>query len=404
VPADDLGEAIAVNNASYNVSRAIGPAIGGIAIAAFGIDFPFWINALSFVGIVAALIWWRPPPHDAEAMPAERLLSAVRSGLRYARFSPAVDATLIRTLAFFPFGCAYSTLLPLVARQQLHLGPEVYGALMGVIGVGSICASYGLARVKDRFDANQLFSFGAIGTVVASAMFGAARGLPLAVLASFVAGAASVIAITVLFMSMQVSLPEWVRGRGLAVFLTVYFGALTAGSALWGKVASLYGVPEALYASAACALLGAVATSPWKLQTTATMDLTPSLHWNKPTFCEQLSGRRGPIMVTVEYQIDAGDREPFLALMQEIGRERRRDGAFAWNVFESPTDDGKVIETSLLASFLEFEYARARVTKADQLIQEEARKYLKSPPKVEFLVAAKRLRKPWRHLHASKSA
>ena len=176
VPPNQLGDAIAINNASYNLSRAIGPAIGGVVIGAFGVDFPFWINALSFIGIVAALIWWRPPPHDVETLPAEWLLSAVRSGLRYARFSPAVDATLIRTLAFFPFGCSDSALLPLIARQQLHNGPETYGALMGVIGIGSIAASYGLAKVKDRFDANQLATAGTIGTVIAIVMYGARAG------------------------------------------------------------------------------------------------------------------------------------------------------------------------------------------------------------------------------------
>ncbi len=275
---------------------------------------------------------------------------------------------------------------------------------MGVIGVGSICASYGLAWVKDRFDANQLYAISVIGTVGATVMFGAAHGPALAFAASFVGGASSVVAITVLFMSMQVSLPEWVRGRGLAVFLTVYFGALTVGSALWGKVASLFGVPMSLYASAACTLVGLVAAWPWKLQTTATQDLTPSLHWNKPAFNEQMVGRRGPILVTVEYQIDPKDREPFLALMQEIGRERQRDGAFAWNVFESPAGDGRMIETSLLASYQEFEYARARVSKADLLIQVLAQAYLKALPKVEFLVAAKRLRKPWTRFRAEKSA
>jgi hypothetical protein len=195
-----------------------------------------------------------------------------------------------------------------------------------------------------------------------------------------------------------------VRGRGLAVFLTVYFGALTLGSALWGKMASLFGLPTALYASAGCALLGMLVTWPWKLQTAATQDLTPSLHWNKPMFHEQLGGRQGPVLVTIEYQIDPKDREAFLALMQEIGDERRRDGAFAWNVFESPSEEGRIVETALLATYLEFEYARTRVTKADELIQKRAQSYLKAPPKVEFLIAAKRLRRPWTRLRAEKPA
>ena len=401
VPPEQLGEAIAINNASYNVSRAIGPAIAGVVIAVFGIDFPFWFNALSFIGIVAALFWWRPPAHDVQTLPAERLWTAVRTGLRYARFSDAVDATLLRTLAFFPFGCAYSALLPLVARQQLHEGPQIFGALMGAIGIGSIAASYGLAWVKDRFDSNQLFAAGAVGTAVSAALFGAASGEILAFAAALIGGAASVITITVLFTSMQVSLPEWVRGRGLAVFLTVYFGALTVGSALWGKVASVFDVPTALYASAACTLVGLAVSLPWRLPAGGSEDLTPALHWNKPTYHKDLSERAGPILVTVEYRIDPRDREAFLALMQEIGRERRRDGAFAWHVFESAAEPGRIVETSLLSSYLEFEYARTRVTKADELLQSQAAAYLKEPARVEFLVGAKRLRKPWKRMEAT---
>ncbi len=396
---DQLSEAIAINNASYNLSRAIGPAVGGVAIAAFGVEFPFWINAVSFIGIVSALIWWRPPPRDADPLPAERLFSAMRSGLRYARYSPSVDATLIRTLAFFPFGCAYSALLPLIARKQLHDGPEIFGALMGLIGIGSIAASYGLARLKDRFDANQLAAIGTIGTIIGTLLFAGARGPAVAFLASFIAGGAWIIVVTVMFMSMQVSLPEWVRGRGLAVFLTVYFGALTFGSAVWGGVASRFGIPSALYVSAICMFVGMVLSWGWKLQTSATADLTPALHWNKPAFADQMRGQHGPILITVEYLIDLKDREPFLELMQEIGRERRRDGAFAWNVFEDPSKSGRVVETALLQSYLEFEYARARITKADQLMQEQALAFLKEPPKVEFLIAAKRLRRPWQKFH-----
>ena len=144
-------------------------------------------------------------------------------------------------------------------------------------------------------------------------------------------------------MSMQVSLPEWVRGRGLAVFLTVYFGALTVGSALWGKVASVLGVPTALYVSAGCTLVGHARLLALEVADVRRReDLTPSLHWNKPAFTETAQrARTGPILVTVEYRIDPRDREPFLALMQEIGRERRRDGAFAWNVFESAGRAGR---------------------------------------------------------------
>jgi hypothetical protein len=142
----------------------------------------------------------------------------------------------------------------------------------------------------------------------------------------------------------------------------------------------------------------------WKLQTSAVRDLAPSLHWNKPAFAGRMDAGKGPILITVEYHIDPKDREPFLALIQEIGLERRRDGAFAWNVFEAPSNSGRIIETSLLQSYLEYEYATTRVTKADQMLQEKALQYLKEPLKIEFFIAAKRLRRPWLKFRAEAKA
>ncbi|HEY3718881.1 MAG TPA: MFS transporter [Roseiarcus sp.] len=401
VPRQELDNAIAVNNASYNLCRAIGPAIGGLAIAAFGVDFPFWINALSFLAIVAALVWWRPPLREVEHLPAERLMNAVRSGLRYARNNRDIDSTLIRTIAFFPFACSYSALLPLIARAQTHNGPQVFGLLMGVIGLGSIAASFCLGKLKERLGPDSIAAVGTIGTILALVLFAAAREPFVAIAACFIAGASLIIVMTTLFMSAQVALPEWVRGRGLAIFLTVYFGAVTLGSAVWGKIASLEGLSAALYISAAGALLGMVSTWSWKLQTGAARDLTPALHWRKPSFVYSVENDQGPVLVIVEYSIDTKDREPFLALIREIGSERRRDGAYAWNVFEDPVTVGRIVETCLIQSVLEYEHSRIRVTNADRLIEVEADQFLKEPQKVTFLVAAKRVRHGWRKLHSA---
>ena len=117
VSKDDLDSAIAVNNASYNVSRAIGPALGGFAIAAFSIDFPIWCYCVGNLALAAAVLWWRAPRRIEETLPAERFASAVRTGLRYVRHNRDMDSTIIRAVAFFLFASAYWALLPLVARD-----------------------------------------------------------------------------------------------------------------------------------------------------------------------------------------------------------------------------------------------------------------------------------------------
>jgi MFS family permease len=124
VPKRDLHAAIAANSVGFNVSRAIGPALGGALTAAFGITAPFWINAASNLGINGGLVWWRPPRHGVSHLPAERFSRAIRTGLRHARYNQHLRATLLRAVGFFLFASAYWALLPLVARSQIAAGPR----------------------------------------------------------------------------------------------------------------------------------------------------------------------------------------------------------------------------------------------------------------------------------------
>jgi MFS family permease len=401
VPRSDLDSAIAIDTASYNVARAIGPAIAGYAIARFSIAVPFWGCCVGNFVLLAALIWWRAPRRPKETLPAERLISAMTTGVRYVRYSREMDATLIRAIAFFPFASAYLALLPLVARSQGGDGAEVFGQLMAAIGVGSIVATFALNWLKARLGANGQVALGALGTVVSLVLLAAAREPVLALIASFISGAASIIALTAFFVSAQVALPQWVRGRGLAIFLTVYFGALTLGSAVWGEVATAKGVPFALYAAGAATLIGLAVTWPWKLQTSEADDLTPSMRWRAPCFVNRVEDDEGPILAIIEYLIDPSESSAFLAVMQDVGLERKRDGAYAWHMFEDPNQPGKMVETFLTHSLLELRYREARVTKADEIIENRAAQFLKAPAGTRYLVGPQRRRRShwWKRRH-----
>ena len=392
----ELDNAIAIDSASYNVARAIGPAIAGYAIASLSIAVPFWCCCVGNLVLLGALIWWRAPRRPKETLPAERLVSAMTAGLRYVRYSREMDATLIRAIAFFPFASAYLALLPLVARSQTGDGAEIYGQLMAAVGVGSIVATFALNWLKTRLGANGQAALGALGTVVSLFLLAAAHESALALIASFVSGAASIVALTTFFVSAQVALPQWVRGRGLAIFLTVYFGALTLGSAVWGEVATAKGVPFALYAAGAGTLIGLALTWAWKLQTSEAQDLTPSMRWRAPCFLNRITDDRGPILAIAEYRIDPKDRSAFLAVMQDISLERRRDGAYAWHVFEDPDEEGKMTETYLVHSVLELKYRQARVTVADEMMEERAAQFLKAPATIRYLIAPQRAPRRWR--------
>ena len=390
VQKSELDDAIAFSNASYNVSRAIGPALGGVAISAISIVLPFWVYVATNLALLGVLLWWRAPRKAPETLPAERLMSAMSTGLRYARNNRDLDATLIRAVAFFPFASAYWALMPLIARDEMHDGAELYGLLMGLLGLGSIVGSLSLGTLKVRLGPDWSAGLGTLGTVVALALFGAARRPEIAMLASFVAGASWIVVMTTMFVSAQVALPDWVRGRGLAIFLSAYFGAMTLGSALWGEVASLEGVPFALVVAAAGAALCLALSWRWKLETGAAQDLAPSMHWQAPAFVQRLDDDQGPVLLVVEYRIDPKDAPEFLALMQEIGHERMRDGAYAWNIFDDPDDPSRFVETSLVHSLLELKYRSARETKADELLEEHVIGLLKEPQKASYYIASKR--------------
>ena len=169
-------------------------------------------------------------------MPAERLTSAVRTGFRHAANNPHLRATLIRTVAIYPFASAYLALLPLIARRQMAQGPEFYGILLCAISIGAIGGSFAISGSSIGSGPDRVVAVGTIGIAVALVLFGLAREPAIALCASVVAGASWIVVLATLYVSAQFALPDWVRGRGLAIFLTVIFGATTFSSAVWGKL------------------------------------------------------------------------------------------------------------------------------------------------------------------------
>jgi predicted MFS family arabinose efflux permease len=367
VPKPELPAAVALDSLGINISRAVGPALGGFLVSAFGFGPPFWVDAFSNAGVIAALFRWRRPARVVAGLPRERMGSALRVGLRHARYNPHLSATLIRSAAFFVTASAYWALLPLATLRQASGGATLYGGLLALIGAGAVGGALLLPRLKERLGADRLMAACAAGTAFAMALFGVARNPGTFLLASPLAGMCWIGAVSSLNLSAQVALPEWVRGRGLAVFVTVMFGALTLGGLLWGKVAALDGTSRALLAAAAAAAVAIPLTWRWKLQTGAGVDFTPSQHWPAPITTHVIGQDRGPVMVTVEYRVAAENRARFLRALYRYSRARRRDGAYDWRLFEDPAEDGKFVETFMTDSWLEHLRLHARVTKADRL-------------------------------------
>ena len=389
VPRPLIPGAIAAHSVGYNLSRTIGPTLGGFIIMTIGVAAPFWIFVGANLAVIAALTWWRAPAKRAASLPAERLSSALRTGLRHAANNRLLWATLVRTIAIYPFTAAYWGLLPLIARRTGQ-GAEHYGLLLSAISVGAVLGSLGHEKVLRRFGADRLIAAGTILTALALVMFALSYDLEVALAACLVAGVAWVNNLTCLYTSAQNVLPDWVRGRGLAVFLTVIYGTMTLCSAAWGEIATRTGLPTALLVAAGGALAAIPLTWRWRLQQGAVVDLSPSQHWSMPQTREEIDNDRGPVLVKIEYRIDPKNRVAFLRALDELGFERRRDGAFAWGIFEDAGDVGRYEEAYLIESWLELMHLRERVTNADRLLEDQLREMLIEPPRIEFLIAAER--------------
>lgn len=266
VSKEDFPAAVALSAVSINLSRAIGPAIGGVIIASLGLAWPFLFNAVSFLAVIAALAWWRPVVPATTQPAREAFVDAMATGVRHVWDSAPLRATLLRVIAFFAFASAYWALLPLIARQRLGGGSQLYGTLVACIGVGAVTGAQFLPRLRARFGPDRVIIASSCGTALVLITFALVEIPAAAALACLVAGATWIAAISTFSVSAQLLLPDWVRARGLAVYNTLFYGSLTLGSIFWGQLGERFGIEAALLAAAAGILLGMTLARRIKLQ------------------------------------------------------------------------------------------------------------------------------------------
>jgi quinol monooxygenase YgiN len=170
----------------------------------------------------------------------------------------------------------------------------------------------------------------------------------------------------------------------------VFFGAMTAGSTVWGLVAQSAGIEPALVIAAIGGSIAGLALARLVKLPAGTDDLTPSHHWPDPASAAPVPGDRGPVLVTITYRIDPADRRAFLDAVRELARIRRRDGAFGWRVLEDAEDPTRFEEIFFAASWLEHLRHHRRVTRADAGLQAGVNRFHRgeTPPVVRHLVGA----------------
>ncbi len=372
VDKDHLQPALALNGVSINIARALGPALGGFILAALGASITVLLNGVSFIFVVAALLWWHSPDIPF-TLPREQMIGAMRAGVRFALSSISLRYTIIRALAFFIFASAYWALLPLVAKNLFVGGAGLYGLLLTALGGGAILGALLLPNIKARLNANQTVCFGTFGTSIAMMIFAFGISFTAGIVAGIIAGLSWIIVVSTLYQSAQMSLPDWVRSRGLAIFQMMFFGAMTIGSLLWGLMANSIGLRPTLNVAAFSAVLTLLFTWRFKLNLDEKKDHRPSSHWSPPQIVKPVSPDQGPVLVMIEYNIDEADSEKFAELMEEMGIIRRRDGAFQWEFFEDIEKPKHFIEIFMVESWVAHLRQHDRVSAADKALEDKIR-------------------------------
>ena len=353
VPRADLPNALALHGVSFNGARVVGPVLAGLLLAWIGGAWVFLICAVISAGVTVAYMRVTSQ-QGTSSLPSERFVGAMRLGLQFSRQTPAMVAALAHVCGYTFFAVVMQALLPLVARDRLGGGAGTYTLLLSAMGIGAIVGVIALPALRRRLNRDQLLAAFAITQAIGTATLSQATNAWIAVPAAFAGGLAWTAIYNVLNVTAQLALPDWVRARGTSVFLASGMVGATAGAFAWGQVASVASIERAMEVSAFASLIGfALLRRRYRLGGLAESDLTPVQVSAEFAAGATIENDHGPVMVTIEYQIDPGRAEEFSAVMADSRRWRLRHGALHWGLYRDITDPGRYVEHFLIDSWLD---------------------------------------------------
>ncbi|MBL8301756.1 MAG: MFS transporter, partial [Ideonella sp.] len=337
----------------------------------------------------ALILRWRSQ-RKASALPGERFVGAMRVGLQHVQQSPRMRAVLGRIFLFFLQSTALTALLPLVARR-LGGGAGTFTLLLGAMGVGAITAAlFLLPRLRERLGRDEMVRWGTVVHAAATMVVAWSPTVWLTVPAMVVAGMVWLSVANSLTVAAQMALPDWVRARGMSIYQMALMGGSASGAALWGYVAGQTSVPASLVSAAIVGPVLLLATRRLSVGTAIDEDLSPARASGMvaPPVVD-IRPDEGPVMVTVEYQIDPARAHEFAAVMRETRQARLRQGALSWGLFRDTAVVGRYIEYFVDESWVEHQRRLERFTAADVGLRERRLQFHVGgePPRVQRYIA-----------------
>jgi len=370
VPPETVPAALALNGISYNIARSIGPAIGGIVVAAAGAVAAFALNAVLYLPLIAALFLWKRVAEPSR-LPPEKLRRAIVSGVRYIANSPSIKIVLARTLVVGILGAAILALMPLVTRDLLQGGAGLYGVMLGAFGLGAVVGALNLTELRKRLSAEAAISICAVSMGVGFAVVAVSHAPALAAAALVGAGAAWTLAWTLLNIGVQLSAPRWVSGRALAAYQAASSGGIAVGAWGWGHLTDLAGVEAALLTAAAL-MLASPLIGLWLRMPRIGARGEETVVLDDPEVRLELTGRSGPVVVEIEYRVERGNARTFHTVMHEVQLFRKRNGAYGWSIARDVADPELWTERYRCPTWFDYLRQRNRATRSETATERQA--------------------------------
>lgn len=365
-----LPAAIALGTISYNVARSFGPAIGGVIVLVAGAHAAFAINAVFYLPLLLAFVLWRRQ-HVPSRLPPERIDRAIISGARFVFHAALIRKVLWRAFLFGMVGASGSALAPLIAKDLLGGNASTFGILLGASGAGAVFGAFLVGWFHGRLGVENATRLMMLISGAALVVVGASRSLPLTCVAMFLAGGSSILSIALFNIAVQVGAPRWVTARALSLFSASLTGGIAIGAALWGVIASLTSLEFAVIASGV-GLLGLpllMILFPLPKHSEHALEMVEMQV--DPEVGMDLTMRSGPIIISLDYQVDADNARAFYDCMLNLQRVRLRNGSFNWSLARDIAKPQIWTERYQFPTWGDYLRTRDRYTQAD--LQAQAR-------------------------------
>jgi MFS family permease len=377
VPRPILPFAITLNGVSNNIARAIGPALGGLIIAYYSPGYVFLLNGVSFIGTWVVVYRWQRAVEPTSG-PAENFSGALRAGLRYVQYSPAIYGVLARTFAFAFGASAMWALLSVVVARRLHLSSGTYGVMLSWLGAGAITGAFLMGRAGQQLSMNQRVMLGTLGFVGTNLALALVPNEYWLFPVMFISGTCWLIVMTSFNTTVQLHVPKWVQARVVSIYMLVFQAGMSLGSVAWGELSDHLSLQIALLVAAGWMLASLLLALPFPIHQPEGLDLAPAASWSDPAAAAEtgtIEPEDGPVVVMIEYRVLLADQPAFRDAARQLTRLRLRDGALRAGVFADVAEPTRLTEFFYVATWGEHLRQHHRFTRDDQAVEAQVRQF-----------------------------